>query len=271
MAVKTRQIKVGEVRVSFVGYSWNGQPSSEKEVAGERIGTGTRAYAGQKFYHIKLDAGATANDRQRSNLRKAEVVKQIARFAAEGLVAKVVCGGKELRLYREETSEGRIQLRGVCQGCAGSVAIEGQSTSLHGYQRPGDGHVYGRCVGAHRTAANFSTELTESLIEELTESAKTLWGLAKQSEETGAQAKATKAATRLFERFQKQENEQDAKGGWTSEENRQAWLEAEKVQREHENTNRKRRSMAHNNEVFAKHLTTNALPALGTKLEEVIL
>lgn len=48
------------------------------------------------------------------------------------------------------------QLRGVCQVCEADVAVKAANkhghftTSLHGYERPGNGWILGRCWGAQR-------------------------------------------------------------------------------------------------------------------------
>lgn len=50
------------------------------------------------------------------------------------------------------------QVCGTCAVCMGTFMVHGQSVVLHGYKRPGDGEIRGRCYGEKRLAWEISPE-----------------------------------------------------------------------------------------------------------------
>lgn len=64
--------------------------------------------------------------------------------------AKIVGKGsyQEVSVYEVSEVEGRLRFRGVCQFCGHSQVVgDGVVLVLHGYTRPGDGYIFGRCPG----------------------------------------------------------------------------------------------------------------------------
>lgn len=77
--------------------------------------------------------------------------------------------GRTTRRSPKEMAEARAaapkitQVRGICPFCGNEQSVdkkEERRMVLHGYTRPGDGMVYGRCPGAKIEALNFSSTPT---------------------------------------------------------------------------------------------------------------
>jgi hypothetical protein len=80
--------------------------------------------------------------------------------------AKIVGTGsyQSVSVYEVTTVEGRVRLRGVCQCCGGSNVVDGGVMVLHGYTRPGDGYVIGRCPCVGDAPLNVDKTLTERFL-----------------------------------------------------------------------------------------------------------
>lgn len=158
-------------------------------------------------------------------------------------------------VYKIETTEARIQLRGVCQGCGGSVAIENGVTSKHGYKRPGDGSTYGRCAGQRYAPANVSLERATEIVAGVRQFAASCDKTAALEEERAASLKIESDALFAREAYRTDE--------------RAAWLEAHGRTTEAEGKARKLRYMADENRRFADFLETTTTEAHGTPLAEI--
>lgn len=240
---KTKKTKIEEVSISFVDAYSNKQPGT----------TRTRGRDGYDYVRVTLPATA-GGERAESKIRKAELEKILAARIAVGYEARISGMGsyRKVIVYRIEQVEGRAQMRGICQGCGGSVAVDGETTSLHGYERPGDGYVVGRCHGARRPAANFDLTLAKSLIA----------AMQKLAADCRAMAEKDKQEIAALQAALPEYHEETTRELWRTE--RQKISEREGLMRD-------RLYMARTNETFAKHLTDVAIPAFGTALVEVIL
>lgn len=154
-------------------------------------------------------------------------------------------------IYETTQGEGRIQLRGVCQACGSSVAIEDGRTSLHGYKRPGTGYTEGRCPGAQEKPANVALELTHSIIDSLTKGA--------------AEFDAT--AAKLHAKAKK--NGYPSSDLWTID--REAAIAHHSKTATFEKEARNATYRAECNRQYVTHLEATAVPALGTAFAEIVV
>ena len=85
----------------------------------------------------------------------------VAAKEAEGFVAKIVGKGsyQTVNVYAAAEVETRDQLRGTCQRCGASVAVQGGTIVHHGYERPGYGYIVGGCGGVNNLPAETSIDL----------------------------------------------------------------------------------------------------------------
>lgn len=56
------------------------------------------------------------------------------------------------------------KLEGTCGVCEGSFKVRGTSVVLHGYNRPGEGYIVGRCFGEGRDAWEVSSAPAEQFL-----------------------------------------------------------------------------------------------------------
>jgi hypothetical protein len=202
------------------------------------------------------------SQQEQTRQRRAFLAAEKTRKEAEGFECKITGKGSYERVvvYQITAVEGRMQERGVCQGCGGSVAVDEHQTSLHGYQRPGFGYTIGRCPGAQKQAANFSIEFAKELIAGLRATAVGMREGAATREATElVVAKATLNALYAIEPMDESKPARDER------------IAAGKEKAEIEKLIRDARWMADQNDNYAKHLEATALPALGTPLTTVVL
>lgn len=102
--------------------------------------------------------------RDNTKVRRQWLADRLAEIQAEpNRVAKIVGGGsyQEIRVWEVSQVEGRLRQRGACQFCGHSQVVQGNRLVLHGYTRPGDGYVWGRCPGVDLAPLNTSKVHTE--------------------------------------------------------------------------------------------------------------
>lgn len=79
---------------------------------------------------------------------------------ASGTSIKII--GVELRLVRIEPYEGPAERSrdntGTCSVCFRNIKLDKKAMALHGYRRPGIGHIYGSCFGVKYPPYEVSTE-----------------------------------------------------------------------------------------------------------------
>lgn len=195
--------------------------------------------------------------REQTKVRRAWVEAKIAELMLDpSIEAKSVGIGsyQHVSVWHLTSVAARIQLRGTCPGCAGLQALDGGVLVLHGYKRPGDGYVEGRCVGTHRKPVEIEREFCVSIIEGLRNTASRLKAsLAK------LEAKPVTIET-VFGSYEKY---------WAlTQPERKA--QAEPVYVYEQKVSDTKHSIW-NNESFAKHLEDNALPKHGQPITEVLI
>lgn len=83
--------------------------------------------------------------------------------------AKIVGTGsyQSISIYELTTVEGRLRHRGYCQVCGHAQVVDEVTGKLvlHGYTRPGDGYVIGRCPGADQRSLNVDKTITTACFE----------------------------------------------------------------------------------------------------------
>jgi len=67
---------------------------------------------------------------------------------------------QHLSVYEVTTVEGRVRHRGHCQCCGGLQVVEAGRMVLHGYERPGEGFIVGRCPGVNEPPMEISMTRT---------------------------------------------------------------------------------------------------------------
>jgi hypothetical protein len=103
--------------------------------------------------------------RENTKARRAWLAAEVARLNAEpNTEAKIVGTGSYQRIsvYTVTQVEGRLRQRGVCQCCGNAQVVDGGVLVLHGYNRPGDGAIIGRCPGMDEKPLNVEKRLTEA-------------------------------------------------------------------------------------------------------------
>lgn len=80
--------------------------------------------------------------------RKAEDKARRERMAVRKASAKVEREAKAAARAKSAAIAAANKQTGTCQVCAGTFKIVRGKISLHGYNRPGDGIIHGRCPGA---------------------------------------------------------------------------------------------------------------------------
>jgi len=102
-----------------------------------------------------------AEIRENTKARRAWVEAKIVELKAQpDTDAKSVQSGSYQHVveYALTKVAARVQIRGTCQFCANEQALENGLLVLHGYTRPGDGYIEGRCAGMHGQPAEISID-----------------------------------------------------------------------------------------------------------------
>ncbi len=60
-------------------------------------------------------------------------------------------------------------LTGICSCCLGRFVVQGQDPVLHGYKRPGDGYIMGRCWGENHVPFELSCNVAKDWLKNLVE------------------------------------------------------------------------------------------------------
>ena len=106
--------------------------------------------------------------RENLGARRAWLAAEADRLSTQpNAVVKVVGSGsyQHLVVYDVITVEARLQRRGTCQYCGGQQAVVSWRIALHGYTRPGDGWVTGRCPGTGEEPAEVSVDKARRFID----------------------------------------------------------------------------------------------------------
>lgn len=107
--------------------------------------------------------------RDNTKARRQWLADKVAEINAQpNRIAKIVGNGsyQEVSVSEITQVEGRLRHRGACQFCGNSQVVDSKVLVLHGYKRPGDGYVYGRCPGAGLKPLNSSKVHTENWLAE---------------------------------------------------------------------------------------------------------
>jgi len=119
-----------------------------------------------KTKRVKIDdVTPPAEIRENTKARRAWLAAEAARLNAQPETeAKIVGQGSYQRIsvYRVTQVEGRLRHRGVCQCCGRTQVVDGGVLVLHGYNRPGDGAIMGRCPGTNEKPLNVDKTLTDA-------------------------------------------------------------------------------------------------------------
>jgi len=107
--------------------------------------------------------------RENTKARRAWLAEKLAEVnALPNREAKIVGTGsyQSVSVYEVKSVKGRLRLRGSCQFCGHSQVVDRKVLVLHGYKRPGDGMVYGRCPGVDLHPLNHDKSATEKWLAE---------------------------------------------------------------------------------------------------------
>ncbi len=212
---------------------------------------------------------APAEIRDITKARRAWNAATIAEVTQEpGITAKVIgTGGYEtVAVYRTTETVGRIQQRGTCQVCCRAQAIESPGVMvLHGYNRPGWGHIKGRCPGVGTVPAEVSTAIAEAAIVRLQDRITAIrqveadytamaasWPYADDAEWAVRRALPKLETTDSRGRTNRATACSDVKGGWSTEA---------------VHAGREARGLCD----YFEALVTHVLPRLGQPLYEVVM
>jgi archaeosine-15-forming tRNA-guanine transglycosylase len=102
--------------------------------------------------------------RDNTKARRAWLAEELERVnALSGQEGKIVGTGsyQSISVYKVEQVSGRLRHRGSCQFCGNSQVSDRKGMVLHGYQRPGDGYIFGQCPGVGRKPLNQDKTFTE--------------------------------------------------------------------------------------------------------------
>lgn len=191
--------------------------------------------------------------RENTKARRAWLAARVEEIKAQpNRDAKIVGVGQlqEVSIYEVTEVAARMQTRGTCQGCGNDVAVQRGRTAKHGYKRPGDGYLVGSCMGADAKPAEKAQDITERMMEALTE----------QADEKDAKAEEKdRIATR---------HAIEARG-LSFETDREAWSAAMDARREAEKDARNLRWVAKQERAYVDHLRVTAVAAYGQPFREV--
>lgn len=110
--------------------------------------------------------------RENTKVRRAWLAEKLAEInALPNREGKIVGIGtyQSLSVYEVKSVAGRLRHRGICQFCGHSQVVDHKVLVLHGYKRPGDGIVYGRCPGVGLKSLNHEKSATEKWLAEAIE------------------------------------------------------------------------------------------------------
>ena len=204
--------------------------------------------------HMLPDVYPPADIRSDTKARRAWLAAKATELASDDIAVKVIGAGsyQHLSVRRLEKVPARIQYRGVCQCCCGSVAVSPDTglASLHGYERPGNGYIVGRCWGAEEKPANVDLTLTHKF------RAKAL-----------ADAEGYERAAEQFAGEYRQAMTALPAEWWKSDAGK-AQMDATRALDE---KSQAARSQAWHAREFVKNLDTYAIPAHGQPLAEILI
>ena len=205
--------------------------------------------------HTQPDVYPPADIRGDTKARRAWLAQRLGELAEQAdLEVRIVGTGSYQRISvrRLEKVPARIQYRGTCQVCCGSVAIDPDTglTSMHGYERPGHGYIVGQCPAAQQKPANVDLTITHRF---------------------RAQAEAdAKANAEAAERLRLEYHQAMAalpEGAWDSPDRRAAVAAARALDEKASKCGTK----AWHARQFVKDLDTYAIPAHGQALAEILI
>jgi hypothetical protein len=101
--------------------------------------------------------------REDTKKRRAWLAAKVAELELKpGISTRIVGQGsyQSITVYQDIEVAGRIRHRGICQYCGNSQVVQDGVMVLHGYQRPGDGRVYGECPGKGEKPLQHEKRLT---------------------------------------------------------------------------------------------------------------
>lgn len=107
--------------------------------------------------------------REQTKVRRAWLAEKLAEINQQpNREAKIVGLGsyQSISVYEVKSVAGRLRHRGICQFCGHSQVSDRKALVLHGYKRPGDGYVFGRCPGVGLPALNTDKTHTEKWLAE---------------------------------------------------------------------------------------------------------
>lgn len=132
--------------------------------------------------------------RENTKARRAWLAEKLAEVLQQpNTEAKITGNGsyQQISVWTLVAKEGRERFRGVCQYCGNLQVVQDGVMVLHGYERPGDGMVYGRCAGVGHRPLNHSDVLTKGWLVSFTQDHANAQVALEQAE---ADVKAAKAA-----------------------------------------------------------------------------
>lgn len=111
--------------------------------------------------------------RDNTKLRRAWLADKLAEInALPNREGKIVDKGsyQSISVYEVTEVAGRLRHRGICQYCGHQQVVwkvlGNNKIVLHGYTRPGDGYIFGRCPGTELVCLNESDTATKSWLEQ---------------------------------------------------------------------------------------------------------
>jgi len=161
--------------------------------------------------------------RDNTKVRRQWLADKLAEVSAlPNREAKIVGTGsyQSLSVYEVKEVAGRLRLRGSCQFCGHSQVVDSKVLVLHGYNRPGDGMLIGRCPGVGLRPLNQDKSHTEKWLADAVvalETADAQLAVAERAEDLAAEAfrasveadEAYKSKPRKIASWMKPTQEQD--------------------------------------------------------------
>jgi hypothetical protein len=110
---------------------------------------------------------------EKTKERRAWLAEELAKVNATvtpewRLEGKIVGKGsyEQISVWELTEVEGRLRYRGTCQFCGHEQVVQDGVLVLHGYKRPGDGYVFGRCPAVGLRPLNMEISHTEMWLAE---------------------------------------------------------------------------------------------------------
>lgn len=123
----------------------------------------------KKIKKKKIDEARPPRDiQEKTKERRAWLAEKLAEVnATPNREGKIVGTGsyQVVSIYEVTEVEGRLRFRGHCQFCGAQQVVQNDRLVLHGYKRPGDGHIFNECPGIHQEALEVSKVLTTKWFE----------------------------------------------------------------------------------------------------------